>query len=192
MWTPKEASPGSKLAPHQNIAYFATTEGLPTNLEFTQGSFGPFASAVKTMESRLVQNGLIQERSPTGRMYHIEVGPHYEDAIPAYGADLEKWSPEIDRVADLFMRLHNTQQAEIAATVHYAAHNLVGDSEHRPTELDVFRAVKQWKVRRKPPLRDDQVATMIRNLNLLGWLDLEASSDLPVPKQALVDELDLV
>jgi uncharacterized protein YwgA len=176
----------------QKIAYFATIRGLPTNLEFTRSSYGPFASSAKTMERRLIQNGLLVEHSPRrGQRYDVVVGPQYNDAITAYEAELAGWADTIEEVAQLFLRFHTVRQAEIAATVHFAALELAAGTDKRPSEAEVFQAVKTWKTRRDPPLPDDEVATMVRNLNVVGLLDLEAS-DLPLPKSALVDELDLV
>src|SRR5215207_1625546 len=101
------------------IVYFATEEGLPTDMEFGQSSFGPFAPDLKRQQSRLMHNGLLTEEL-RGRMYAIHVGPAYEEeAMEAYGDEVGKWHTAIDRVADLFLRF-DTAQAEIAATVHFA------------------------------------------------------------------------
>jgi hypothetical protein len=54
-------------------------------------------------------------------------------------------------------------------------------------ELDVFDSVKQWKQRRRPPLDDRNVATAIRNLNLIGWLDLAGSRKLTAVGDGDVD-----
>jgi O-acetyl-ADP-ribose deacetylase (regulator of RNase III)/uncharacterized protein YwgA len=176
----------------QKIAYFATIRGLPTNLEFTKSSFGPFAGAAKTMERRLIQNGLLTEHSPKrGQRYDVVVGPQYKDAVISYQAELSEWKGTIEEVAQMFLRFHTTRQAEIAATVHFAASELASSRDKRPSEAEVYQAVKAWKARRDPPLPDDEVAAMVRNLNVVGLLDLQAS-DLPLPKHAVVDELDLV
>ena len=58
---------------------------------------------------------------------------------------------------------------------HYAAHHL---SEAEASERDVFETVLDWKQRRKPPLREDQVALSVRHLNLLGWIDASFSPEL--------------
>jgi O-acetyl-ADP-ribose deacetylase (regulator of RNase III)/uncharacterized protein YwgA len=176
----------------QKIAYFATDEGLPTNLEYSRGSFGPFASGMKRLQASLMANGLLtEERHERGNTYVIRTGPAYEEGVEAYREELDGWSATIDRVADLFVRF-DTTQAEIAATVHFAAKRLVTPPKTgRATETQVFNAVKDWKMRRKPPLRDEAVARMIRNLNVFGWLDLEPSKDLPLPEHVSVDEFDL-
>lgn len=46
--------------------------------------------------------------------------------------------------------------------------------------------VKQWKIRRRPPLEEGDIALAIRRLNILGWLEAEQSRDLPLPEEALI------
>jgi O-acetyl-ADP-ribose deacetylase (regulator of RNase III)/uncharacterized protein YwgA len=169
----------------QKIAYFATEAGLPTGFRYIKGSYGPFSSDLKRVVTRLVNNGLLREER-VGRMFALKLGPTYADAAKAYRADLERWSQTIDRIADLFLRLR-TEQAEAAATVHFAAQSLARDSEDKPSETDVLREVKRWKQKRRPPLKDQQIARAVRTLNLLGWLDVRPSPDLPLPKDALAD-----
>lgn len=83
----------------QKLAYFATEAGLPTGLEYSKGSYGPFSSDLKPLITRLVNNGLIREER-LGRMFAVRPGPTYEDARKAFLGDLKKWEPVIDRVAD--------------------------------------------------------------------------------------------
>jgi O-acetyl-ADP-ribose deacetylase (regulator of RNase III)/uncharacterized protein YwgA len=175
----------------QKIAYFATEAGLPTNLEFSKSSYGPFASGVKRMQAGLLNNGLLSEdKAVRGNMYVIEPGPAYAEGVEAYRNELDEWRDIIDQVADLFMRF-NTRQAEIAGTVHYAATRLVpAPKGSRPTEMQVFRVVMEWKVRRNPPFKAEDVARMIRNLNTYGWVDLEPSDELPLAEDVYVDEFE--
>jgi O-acetyl-ADP-ribose deacetylase (regulator of RNase III)/uncharacterized protein YwgA len=160
----------------QKIAYFATEAGLPTGLTFERGSYGPFSPGLKPVLSRLVNNGLLEERS-VGKMIAVQPGRTYRDAARAFQSDIAEWEPIIERVVDLFLRIH-TRQAEVAATVHFAAHRLVA-TDTEPTELDVLDAVKEWKQRRNPPLREEEVARAIRSLNMLDWLRVQPSSSLP-------------
>ena len=74
----------------------------------------------------------------------------------------------------------NTNDAEVAATVHFAAEQ-VGLLMHRmPTESEVLRYVMDWKQRRRPRLNEVDVALAIRRLHVLGWLDAGSRKDLPV------------
>jgi len=120
-----------------------------------------------------------------GRMLATEVGPTYDDAKRGYESFLAEWQPKIDKVVDLVVRM-NTDDAEIAATVHFAAARLREANKAQPTEGEILRYVMQWKFRRRPPLDESEVALAIRRLNVLGWIDAAASSDLPLPEEAMI------
>jgi uncharacterized protein YwgA len=167
----------------QKIAYFATESGLPTGLNYERGSFGPYARQAKQLTTRLVNNGLVTE-SRLGRMFAVHVGPTYRDARSVFRSQLMEWDPIIDKVTDLLVRM-NTEQAEIAATVHFVARNVTNQKGRRPREDEVLAEVMNWKQKRRPPLNEFQVAHSIRSLNLLSWLDAQASPDLPLPEDEL-------
>lgn len=173
----------------QKVAYFATQAGIPTGLEYRRGSYGPFADDLKRLETRLVNNGLIAE-ARLGRMFEVRTGPTYRDAVERYKPQLEGWRPIIERVADLFLRA-DTRRAEVLASAHFAAHELSERSRHKgeekPSERGVVDEVLHWKLRRRPPLEAAEVASAVRGLALLGWIDVEASGDLvPDAELALV------
>ena len=169
----------------QKIAYFVTESGIPTGLHYEKGSYGPYAADLKPLITRLVNNGLIHEER-LGRMFSVRVGPTFRDACASYRETLGEWRETIERIADLFMRM-NTQQAEVAATVHFAARTLASGREEKPSETDVLAEVLAWKQKRRPPLDEAEVAKTIRNLSMLGWLDVRSSSELPVDEEALLD-----
>jgi uncharacterized protein YwgA len=169
----------------QKIAYFATESGIPTGLQYQRGSFGPYALGLKSLITRLVNNGLIHEER-LGQMFAVKVGPTFEDARRVYESDLARWRDSIDELVDLFMRMR-TQQAELAATVHFAARSLAREGQEKPSEKDVLAEVMKWKQRRRPSLDEPEVALTIRNLSMLGWLDVRPSPDLPIPEEALLD-----
>jgi O-acetyl-ADP-ribose deacetylase (regulator of RNase III) len=165
----------------QKMAYFATECGLPTGLAYQRGSYGPFAPSLKRLTTKLVNNGLIIE-SKQHNMFIMHPGPAYRDARELYKPQLRQWAPTIERVADLFLRLPRTIDAEIAATVHFAAQRVSAEapSSNEPTELDVLNEVKRWKEKRRPPLDEHQIANTIRSLNVLGWVKLRVSDELHV------------
>ena len=168
----------------QKVAYFATEVGIPTGLSYRRGSYGPYAAEVKHVLSRLINNGLIVERK-LGRMLSTDLGPTYDDARRGYQPFLAQWQSKIDRVADLVLRM-NTADAEIAATVHFAGNRIEEATQTQPTEIEILTYVMQWKVRRRPPLDEAEVALAIRRLNVLGWIDAAASNDLPLPEEAMI------
>jgi O-acetyl-ADP-ribose deacetylase (regulator of RNase III)/uncharacterized protein YwgA len=164
----------------QKVAYFATQAGIPTGLHYARGSFGPFAADLKRVRTKLENNGLLTERR-SGRMFIVSAGPTFPDARRVYASYLEKWEQAIERVVDLLLRF-DTSKAEVAATVHFAATELEARLLRRPTELEVLSEVMHWKRRRDPPLTREQVATAIRHLHALGWIQLDPSAALPLPE----------
>lgn len=169
----------------QKLAYFATYFGIPTGLEYRQGSYGPYAESMKGLTTRLLNNGLIREQRVGKNMFTLRVGPTYQAARKVYQADLAKWNPIIDRLADLFLRM-STREAELAATVHFAYNSLMRRDDRIPTEREVLSEVMRWKERRRPPLKEADVAETIRMLNVLGWLRMNPSEDLPVSEESVV------
>ena len=170
----------------QKIAYFATEAGIPTGLQYQRGSFGPYAPELKALITTLANHALIREER-LGKMFAVKVGPTFHDAQRAYQRDLACWEDTIVKLADLFVRM-NTQQAELVATVHFAASALAESGPQKPSEVDVLTEVMKWKQKRRPPLNEAEVALTIRYLSMLGWLDVTASIGLPVTEEeALLD-----
>lgn len=165
----------------QKIAYVATREGLPTNLDYQRGSFGPFSKDLKSVEVKLINNGLLQEKRK-GNMFRVMTGPNYGRINQKYASDFEHWENVISKTADLFMRL-STGQAEIIATVLYVAQELERKRDTQPTEAKVLEAVMQWKLKRRPPIDALTVASTIRNLGIIRWLDVGASPELLMPEE---------
>lgn len=165
----------------QKVAYFATTSGIPTGLEFVRGSYGPFAVGLKPLVTQLVNNGLLVEEQ-LNRMFSVRPGPTYSDAAEAFEHQLDKWDAIIERIVDLFLRMR-APQAEVAATVSFVAHSLTDSSQSGPSEIQIFEEVKRWKQKRQPPLQDQEIADAIRNLNVLGWLNVRPSNELPLPEE---------
>jgi len=163
----------------QKIAYFATEAGLSTDLIYSRGSYGPFASNLKYGITQLVNNGLISEER-YGQMLRVKTGPTYKDAREAYRNAIIEREKVISRVVNLFLRV-KTQQAEVAATVHFATRFLTESSGQKPSENQVLSYVMQWKQRRRPSLNNLEVAKTIRSLAALGWLKVRPSNDLPLP-----------
>lgn len=162
----------------QKLAYFATALGLPTELHFQRGSYGPFAPEVKPLVTRLVNNGLLREDT-YGNMLLLRSGPTYQDAVQAhaYQNAIRGWDAQIDKVADLLLRVP-TSDTEIVATVHYVWQYLSHNGERKVSEAEVLGEVRRWKQRRKPPLNDDAIVQTIRDMHMLAWIhvDFDAAS----------------
>jgi O-acetyl-ADP-ribose deacetylase (regulator of RNase III)/uncharacterized protein YwgA len=162
----------------QKIAYIATQQGLPTGFSYQKSSYGPFSKELKQAESKLINNNLLQEER-MGRMFEVKVGPNFEKSRRRYKPLLEKYNSIIEKTADLFVRV-DTKQAETLATVIFTAVELKKKKKSSVSEIDVLDAVMKWKQRRKPPLDKATVASTIRNLGMLHWLDVKPDAKLPV------------
>ncbi len=167
----------------QKIAYISTQEGLPTGLNYQKSSFGPFSPELKSIVTRLVNNGLIREEQ-LGRMFAVKVGLTFVDARKAYLHELAQWESIIEKTTDLFMRMQ-TRQSEVVATVLFAANILTNRKKEQPSEKEVLTEVMQWKQKRRPPLDNSEVAYTIRNLAALRWLKVKPSSDLPIQDEVM-------
>jgi O-acetyl-ADP-ribose deacetylase (regulator of RNase III)/uncharacterized protein YwgA len=165
----------------QKLAYVATRQGLPTGFVYQRGSFGPFSRELKQAETKLINNNLLQEER-YGKMFRVKSGPNFEKVRKDFQVSLDKWMPIIEKTTDLFMRV-NTDQAEVIATVMFAADVLKTESRSVPTETEVLDAVLRWKQKRRPPLDETGVASTIRNLGMLRWLNVKPDAGLPVPEE---------
>ncbi len=165
----------------RKLAYVATRQGLPTGFVYNRGSFGPFSRELKNAESKLINNSLLQEKR-LGKMFLVESGSNFDRLRKDFQPSPDKWTPIIEKTTDLFMRV-NADQAEVIATVMFAADALKDESRSIPTETEVLHAVLQWKQKRRPRLDEAVVASTIRNLGMLRWLDVKPDTRLPVPEE---------
>ncbi|MER7395484.1 macro domain-containing protein [Streptomyces sp. NPDC000151] len=166
----------------QKIAYFANAAGVPTDLAYERASHGPFAPQLKPTVAKLQNNGLINERQ-LGKTIEVRVGSTFESARQEYRVDLEKWEQAIDSTCDLMARF-DTTQAEIAATIHYTTDFLTRKYGASPTASQVIHAVEAWKVRRRPPLRREDIIQSIVNLATLEWISVVPDASI---EQALME-----
>lgn len=165
----------------QKIAYVATRQGLPTGFVYRQGSFGPFSAELKHAMAQLINGNLLQEQR-VGGMFVVKVGSRFERMRPEVEPALAQWTGVIERTTDLFLRV-NTDQAELMATVMYAADALKQDRDALLSESEILRSVMQWKQKRRPPLNASVAASTIRNLGVLRWLDVTLDPSLPVAEE---------
>jgi O-acetyl-ADP-ribose deacetylase (regulator of RNase III)/uncharacterized protein YwgA len=165
----------------QKLAYVATRQGLPTGFVYQKGSFGPFSEDLKNAEAKLVNSNLLQEERH-GKMFLVKTGPNFDRVRKDFQVSLDKWMPIIEKTTDLFMRV-NTDQAEIIATVMFATDAFKMEKRAVPTEVEVLEAVLRWKQKRRPPLDETDVASTIRNLGMLRWLDVKPDATLRVPEE---------
>jgi len=168
----------------QKIAYVATQQGLPTGFKYQKSSYGPFSKEVKLAVTKLINNNLLQEERQ-GRMFEVKIGPGFKEARRRYKSLLEKYVSVIEKTTDLFVRIE-TKQAEILATVMFTADKLKKSKQSPVSEMDVFEAVMQWKQLRRPALNKVEVASTIRNLGMLRWLNVKPDDRLPVSEKNVI------
>jgi O-acetyl-ADP-ribose deacetylase (regulator of RNase III)/uncharacterized protein YwgA len=164
----------------QKIAYFLSEAGVPTGLAYERGSYGPYSPQLKSVLSRLINNGLVVETERSGKFFEVHPGPTYRDAREHFKDQLREWVPMIEKVADLLLRFSTTSDLEIGATALFVAKKIASEKGARATEREVFDAVMAWKVKRRPPVQADHVALTVRQLAVMGWIDVRPSADLPV------------
>jgi uncharacterized protein YwgA/O-acetyl-ADP-ribose deacetylase (regulator of RNase III) len=160
----------------QKLTYFATELGLQTGLTYRRASFGPFADELKSKIARLSNNGIITERQ-SGRSFIVNIGKTFTDAKQVFEKELSKDEQAIERLVDLFSRI-NSNEAEIAATVHFARKTMKLNLGEIPSEYEVLQEVLEWKKRHRPPYKPDDVARAIRQLAILGWLEVKPSNEI--------------
>jgi hypothetical protein len=78
----------------------------------------------------------------------------------------------------------DTTQAEMLATVIFTATKLKKSGKSPVSEMDILEAVMKWKQQRRPPLDKTTVASTIRNLGMLHWLDVQPDDKLPVSEES--------
>jgi O-acetyl-ADP-ribose deacetylase (regulator of RNase III) len=167
------------------LAYFLTASGVPTGLDFQRGTYGPYAADLTRVISTLVNNDLLQESQLGPRMIELKVGDTFSDARVAYEHELAGWHDQIHQAADLLARLQ-TRDAEIAATVHLVATEASAATGEPPTDEAILTEVMEWKCRKRPPLREDEVLNAVHSLAMLGWLQVSHSERIPLDEVALV------
>lgn len=159
----------------QKIAFVATMEGLPTHLNFSRGSYGPYCRALDEVKKRLADASLIQETYLKPMFFRLSPGLGYPDVRSKYEADFNQWEPIINKTADLFLRM-DTNQAEITTSVIFAEKELKSKSDNI-SEKDVMETVLEWKAKRRPPLDKKDVVEAIRNLGMLNWIHVKPMQD---------------
>lgn len=163
----------------QKICYIMTEQGVPTGLEFKQGSYGPFSDEVKDAITVLSNSNLIYE-TQLGRMNALRTGPEFPAARKEFEEELKPLLRKIAKTVDLFSRIKNTAQAEEVTTVFYSVRELKSKHHNEAiSEQDVFNYIVEWKKNWATEEKKEAVADSIRNLEMLGWMKVGFSESLP-------------
>ena len=168
----------------QKLAYFVTAAGVATGLSSSAAHTG-LTPQPHPRDLRAGQQRLAGEAQIGRQMIQMTVGDTFNDARVAYERELTEWHDQIHRAADLLARMQ-TRDAEVAATVHFVAAEVSAATGEPPTDEDILSEVMEWKSRKKPPLREDEVLNAIHSLAMLGWLRVAHSDRTDIDEAVLV------
>lgn len=160
----------------QKICYVVTEMGVPTGFDFGKGSYGPFSGDVKIALHDFANRNWLNEQQ-LGRMIALRVTPQYERDRNRYKEKLDLYGKKIEKTVDLFSRIKSTEQAEEVMTVLFASRQLKR-SRSNVTEQDMLSYILEWKKAWRTEEKTAAVASTIRNLVLLGWLQVDISEAL--------------
>jgi len=164
----------------QKICYVATEMKLDTGFSFGQSSYGPFSKQIKPALTILANSNLICE-TQIGKMTAIRVGPQYKTLKEQHKKIIQKYNDLVEKVTDLFIRIKNTNQAEEVSTVLFAIKKLKQESKReRIPEKEIYDYILQWKKSWDTDQKKMEVASAIRNLGMMHWINTDYSKNLPV------------
>jgi O-acetyl-ADP-ribose deacetylase (regulator of RNase III)/uncharacterized protein YwgA len=163
----------------QKISYVLTEMGVPTGFRFDRGSYGPYSADVRLALHDLANRNWLHERQ-LGRMIALRVTPQYVKDRHQFKAQIDRYQKKINKAVDLFSRIKSTEQAEEVMTIFFAARQLRQSQHHGElAEQDLQDYILDWKKSWRTEEKKEAVASAIRNLILLGWLELKISGAVP-------------
>lgn len=164
----------------QKICYTMTEQKIQTGFKFKQGDYGPFSQDVKTALGVFANSNLIYEEQ-LGPMTALRIGSEYSSTREKYKEQLKSFQSKISRTTDLFSRIKDTSQAEEVTTIFYATRQLKKqETKKEISEQDVFDYIVNWKKRWDTQEKQESIASAIRNLVMLNWVNVKASDTLPL------------
>ena len=163
---------------YQKICYVITRNGVNTGFVFSKGSYGPYSADVKDSITALANANLITEKT-LGRMVSLNVAENVQINRKNF-TDVE-WEA-MNKTVDLFGRMKDTEQAEMAATVLYAYDELKGRN-NSVRDIDVYDYVMSWKPHWKEE-KSYMLCDAIHNLAMLSLISISHTG-------LLIDTLDI-
>lgn len=171
---------------YQKLCYALIDAGIPLGFNFIAGSYGPYSNEAKSALSVLANANLVAEQQ-LGSMIALNIGSSYPAFREKYKTELKKYESQIMKVFDLFCRLTNSEQAEEVATVLYTTRKLREGNPNRIIyEKDIFDEVITWKKHWNKPEKQDRIASAIRNLLILNWINVSLSDNLPIEDEIYI------
>lgn len=167
----------------QKLCYVITEQKIDTGFRFKQNSYGPFSEDVKEALSVFANANLATE-SQLGQMTQLKIGSEYEKLRDKHQFYLKSIENKISRTVDLFSRIQDTSQAEEVVTVFYAVRELK-KNQTSISEKDVMSYILEWKKSWDKEDKKAAIASAIRHLLMLRWIDVEFSDSL-IKEEAFV------
>lgn len=162
----------------QKICYMTNLTGLDTGLEFKKGKFGPYSPDIQRIFNVFGRENLIRV-SKTGNNTNIETGIEYPALREKSSSLLALHEKEIVKVVDLFSRVKTSEHAEEIGTIMYAIDTLTkSDDIDLVYESDFYNYVISWKKDWNTAEKRESVASTIRYLASMGWIEMDYSKDL--------------
>ena len=164
------------------ICYVMTHLGLDTGFRTGRGGYSYFSGEVQEAVNVLANNNwLIEQRH--GRTTRLKVGRAYVADRTRFRKKTGRFSQEIAKTVDLCSRIKNTDQAMQIAAVIAAVSDL--EQEHDSADVSeqdvldhVLHSRKTWALDSR---KQDDVVDTIRNLESLGWVNLQFNESLRLP-----------
>lgn len=167
----------------QKLCYVITEQKIDTGFRFKQGNYGPFSNDVKEALSVFANANLAAEFQ-LGQMTQLKIGSEYAKLRDKYKFYLSSIEKKISRTVDLFSRIQDTSQAEEVVTVFYAVRELK-KNQKSISEEDVMNYILEWKKSWNKKDKKVAIASAIRHLLMLRWIDVEFSDSL-IKEEALI------
>lgn len=162
----------------QKICYVLTEMGVQTGFRFSKGSYGPFANEVKLALHEFANRNWVNEKQ-LGKMVALRVAPQYERDRGKFADLLKQYEKKISKTVDLFSRIKSTEQAEEVVTVLFASREIkLARPNEEIAEQQLYDYVLEWKKSWRTEEKKHALASAIRNLVLLGWIQLNFSESL--------------
>jgi O-acetyl-ADP-ribose deacetylase (regulator of RNase III)/uncharacterized protein YwgA len=163
----------------QKICYLITEIGVDTSFEFGKGTYGPFAEEAKRALHEFANHNWLQEER-LGQMIALRTTKQYESERQKYSSVLDPNRDKVNKAVDLFSRMKNTEQAEEVMTVLFASRQLMkAHPKQQVAEQQLYNYILAWKKAWRTEEKKKALASAIRNLVMLGWMQLRFSDSLP-------------
>jgi O-acetyl-ADP-ribose deacetylase (regulator of RNase III)/uncharacterized protein YwgA len=163
----------------QKLFYIATFKGLKTGFTFKKGKYGPYSPEIE-QAYRVLGNANLIAVEKKENLRWIRTGDNYKNNRSRYYGKVEEHEKDIDSIVDLFSRIKSTAMAEEVGTIVFALNELTNAGQKMISEMEFYQYVLNWKKAWDRPEKRESLASTIRELATLSWVELDYSRDLPV------------